>query len=210
MAVSSISKLYEAQEANFGRWEIIKDVIDQQIDIMLNYRQSGHPGGSRSKVHFLVSLLLSGAMRWDIRNPEKRFSDRFILVAGHTAPLVYATLAVFNEALRVMHQKTGDQKYVVSGGPERTLSWEDLVNLRYLGGLPGHVEMEGKNLFVKFNTGPSGHGAPVCLGEAIALKRAGLDEVKVFGIEGEGGQIWQEFLEQNRLLDQSASLTSSH
>ena len=30
------------------------------------------------------------------------------------------------------------------------------------------------------------------------------------GIEGEGGQIWQDFLEQNRMLDQSASLTGSH
>jgi len=195
MAVSSTNKLYQAQEANFGHWEIIKDVIDQQIDLMLNNRQSGHPGGSRSKVHFMVSLLLSGAMRWDIRNPEKRFGDRFILVAGHTAPLVYAILATFNEALRFMHQKTGDPKYLVSGGAERTLTWEDLIGLRYLGGLPGHVEMEGKNLFVKFNTGPSGHGAPVCVGEAMALKRAGVGEVKVFGIEGEGGHTagcWHE------------------
>ena len=43
-------------------------------------------------------------MRWDISRPESRFGDRFVLVAGHTAPLVYATLAVFNEALRVMHE----------------------------------------------------------------------------------------------------------
>ena len=35
-------------------WEIIKDIIDQSIDIMLNLRQSGHPGGSRSKVHGMV------------------------------------------------------------------------------------------------------------------------------------------------------------
>ena len=81
--MSDVSRLFEAQQANFAKWEIIKDVIDQQIDLMLNYRQSGHPGGSRSKVHYFVSLLLSGAMRWDIRHPEKRFGDRFVLVAGH-------------------------------------------------------------------------------------------------------------------------------
>ena len=34
----------------FKYWEITKDLIDQCIDIMLNLRQSGHPGGSRSKV----------------------------------------------------------------------------------------------------------------------------------------------------------------
>ena len=43
----------------FKYWEITKDLIDQCIDIMLNLRQSGHPGGSRSKVHAMVSTLLS-------------------------------------------------------------------------------------------------------------------------------------------------------
>jgi len=134
-------------------------------------------------------------MRWDIRHPEKRFADRFVLVAGHTVPLVYAILSTFNEALRLMHEKTGDDKYLVAGGAERILTWNDLLDFRNVGGLPGHAEMAEKNLFCKFNTGPSGHGAPVCAGEAFALKRAGLSEVKVFGIEGEGGHTagcWHE------------------
>ncbi len=193
--MSDPAKLFAQQKENFARWEIIKDIVDQQIDLMLNYRQSGHPGGSRSKAHYVISLLLSGAMRWDIRHPEKRFGDRFVLVAGHTVPLVYSILAVFNESLRVMHQKTGNDKYLVGGGRERMLTWEDILGFRNLGGLPGHAEMAEKNLFVKFNTGPSGHGAPVCAGEAIALKRAGAPEVKVFGIEGEGGHTagcWHE------------------
>ena len=46
---------------HYGKWEVIKDLIDQCIDIMLNLRQSGHPGGSRSKVHGMVTTLLSGA-----------------------------------------------------------------------------------------------------------------------------------------------------
>jgi len=53
--------------------------------------------------------------------------------------------------------------------------------------LPGHAEMEGKTLFFKFNTGPSGHGSPVAAGEALALKLAKVPEVKVFAFEGEGG-----------------------
>ena len=88
---------------DFKFWEIAKDMIDQCIDIMLNLRQSGHPGGSRSKVHAMVVTLLSGAMRWDIRDVGKRFADRFVLVAGHCNPVVYATLAVFNEALRIKY-----------------------------------------------------------------------------------------------------------
>ena len=47
-------------------------------------------------------------MRWDIRRPWRRFADRFVLSAGHTVPLVYATLAVLNEALRARHERDGD------------------------------------------------------------------------------------------------------
>jgi transketolase len=47
--------------------------------------------------------------------------------------------------------------------------------------------MEGKTLMLKWNTGPSGHGIPCAAGEALALKRAGAGEVKVFAVEGEGG-----------------------
>ena len=182
-----VTALYEEQASHFAEWEVVKDVIDQLIDLMLNYRQSGHPGGSRSKVHALVATLLGGVMRWDIRHPEKRFGDRFVLVAGHTAPLIYATLATFNEALRVRLAETRDRRFEVYKAPERMLTWEDLLMLRRNHGLPGHVEMEGKTLFVKFNTGPSGHGSPPAAGEAVALKRAGAGEVRVFAFEGEGG-----------------------
>ena len=171
----------------FPYWEITKDLIDQCIDIMLNLRQSGHPGGSRSKVHGMIATLLSGAMRWDIREAGKRFADRFVLVAGHTNPVVYATLAVLNETLRIKYKQTGDSKYQHFKGEEFQLVWEDLLMLRRNGGLPGHAEMEGKTLFFKFNTGPSGHGSPAAAGEALALKLARVPEVKVFAFEGEGG-----------------------
>ncbi|MHB1133033.1 MAG: transketolase [Chloroflexota bacterium] len=184
---AAIEGRYQELSAHFAHWEKVKDLIDQFIDIPVNYRQSGHPGGSRSKVHAMVATMLSGAMRWDIRHPEKRFTDRFIMVGGHTVPLVYAALAVFNEALRVKYEQTGDPKYLVPNAAERQLTWEDLLNFRRRGGLSGHAEMEGKTLFLKFNTGPSGHGAPPAAGEAVALKLAGAEGVKVWAFEGEGG-----------------------
>lgn len=181
----TVEKLFEGSRINFGHWEKAKDVIDQIIDLMLNYRQSGHPGGSRSKVYGMVTTLLSGAMRWDIRNPEKRFGDRFVLSAGHTAPLVYATLCMLSDVMRTKYKTTNDQAYFIP--EDRSVMWEDIVKFRRRGGLPGHAEMAGKTLFLKANTGPSGHGIPVAVGEALALKRAGLDGVKVFAFEGEGG-----------------------
>src|SRR5512136_2743147 len=108
------SPVKEDLRAHFRYWEKTKDLIDQLIDLVVNYRQSGHPGGSRSKVHLFLTTLLSGAMRWDIRDPTRRFADRFLLGAGHTIPLVYCTLAVLNEALRVKHRQTGDDRYRVS------------------------------------------------------------------------------------------------
>lgn len=182
-----IAGLSAQAQADFDRYEVVKDLIDECIDLMLNYRQSGHPGGSRSKVHLMVSLLLSGAMRWDIRRPWLRFADRFVLAAGHTVPLVYATLAVLNESLRARHELDGDEDFAFPDDGQWALTWEHLLGFRRHGGLPGHAEMEGRTLFCKWNTGPSGHGMPAAAGEAMALRRAGADGVKVFAIEGEGG-----------------------
>ncbi len=186
-AETRITRRYSELSRHFDHWEKTKDLVDQLVDLILNYRQSGHPGGSRSKVYPLLVMLLSGELRWDIRHPEKRFGDRFILGAGHTIPLVYCALAVFNEALRIKYRQTGDARYAIPNFEERALTWEDLLSFRHRGGLSGHAEMEGKTLFLKFNTGPSGHGSPAAAGAALALKRAGAEGVKVFILEGEAG-----------------------
>lgn len=187
LAESTAPLRYEEIGSHLPYWEKTKDLVDQILDIMLNYRQSGHPGGSRSKVHMMLATMLSGVARWDIRHPEKRFADRFILVGGHTVPLIYVTLAIFNEALRIKYDQTGDPRYLVPEPEERMLTWEDLLMFRRNKGLSGHAEFEGKTLVLKFNTGPSGHGTPAAAGEAMALKRAGAEGVKVFAFEGEGG-----------------------
>ncbi len=184
------ARLYASAEADFARYEVVKDLVDECIDLALNYRQSGHPGGSRSKAHLFLSLVLSGAMRWDIRRPWLRFADRFVLSAGHAVPLVYATLAVLNEALRAradLEGPAGLERWAFPDDGRWALTWEWLLQLRRKGGLPGHAEMAGRTLFLKANTGPSGHGMPPAAGEALALRMAGAGEVKVFVVEGEGG-----------------------
>jgi len=187
MQQRSVDHLYDKAAGSFDDWDLVREVIDEAIDLALNYRQSGHPGGSRSKVHLFLSLLLSGAMRWDIRRPWRPFADRFVLSAGHTVPLVYVTLAILNETLRARAERDPDPAFAFPDNGRWALTWEDLLMLRRRGGLAGHAEMEGKTLFLKFNTGPSGHGMPPAAGEAVALKLAGAEEVKVFVVEGEGG-----------------------
>ena len=187
LGVRDVPALHAEAARSFDRWEVTKDLVDEMIDLALNYRQSGHPGGSRSKVHMLLSLMLSGAMRWDVLRPWRPFADRVVLSAGHTVPLVYATLAVLNEALRARHRRDGDPAFAFPFDGKFALTWEDLLGLRRNKGLPGHAEMVGKTLLLKWNTGPSGHGMPPSAGEAVALRIAGCEVVKVFVVEGEGG-----------------------
>src|SRR3954466_15087413 len=115
---TTVGDLFSAAERDFDKYEIVKDLGGEFIDLELNYRQSGHPGGSRSKVHMLVSLMLSGAMRWDVLRPWRPFGDRFVLSAGHTIPLVYATLALMNEAMRARHERGGDAAFAFPRGGE--------------------------------------------------------------------------------------------
>ncbi|HID09486.1 TPA: transketolase, partial [Candidatus Micrarchaeota archaeon] len=170
-------------EVPVDKLEILKDVTDQLIDLMLNFRQSGHPGGSRSKVYMLLSLMFSGQMRFDIRKPEHPFADRFILSAVHNIPLVYAVLAIIGDLFRYKYKKSGLKSYWID--PEKIVLPEDLIKFRRRGGLPGHAEFAGKTLILKFNTGPSGHGLPASVGEALALKRSGAGSVRVWVIEGD-------------------------
>ena len=115
---------------HLAHYKKVGDLIDQCIDLMLNLRQSGHPGGSRSKVPLLVSTTLGPGMRFDIRRPELAFGDRFVLVAGHCAPAVYAMLAVYSEALRARHALTKDARFLIPHAAERELVFEDLLYLR--------------------------------------------------------------------------------
>jgi transketolase len=185
MASTPFEQKLSALTSQFERWEKIKDMVDQNIDLMINFSQSGHPGGSRSKVHAFIALLFCGEYRWDIRHPEKAFGDRFILSAGHSVPLIYATFAILDEAFRIRHARTGDDRYKLD--PRLAVFQEDLAGFRRNGGLSGHAEMEGKTLFLKWNAGPSGHGLPAAVGQALGLRRAGAGDVKVVALEGEGG-----------------------
>jgi transketolase len=168
---------------NFEELEVIKDVTGQLIDFTLNLRQSGHPGGSRSKMHAFWSMVFSDYSHFDFIHPENPLSDRFILSAGHTVPLIYAALTVIGESFKKKFEETKDERFFID--PSKIVLLDDLLKFRHRDGLSGHAEFSGKTLVLKFNTGPAGHGLPASVGEALALKRAGTD-VKVWLIEGEG------------------------
>ncbi len=132
--------------------------------------KSGHPGGSLSIADDLAYLYFH-EMNVDPKNPDMEKRDRFVLSKGHTAPALYATLA-----LRGFF-------------PE-----EELKGLRHVGSmLQGHPDMK-KIPGVDMTTGSLGQGISAACGMALSAKISG-DSYRTYAILGDGeieeGQVWE-------------------
>ena len=135
--------------------------------------KAGHPGGSLSAAD-LFTYLYFKELRIDPKNPKWEDRDRFVLSKGHTAPGLYAALAL--------------RGYF----PE-----EDLLPLRQIGShLQGHPNM---NLTpgVDMSTGSLGQGVSTAAGMALAAKYQGKD-CRVYTLLGDGeiqeGEVWEAFM----------------
>ena len=135
--------------------------------------KAGHPGGSLSAAD-LFTYLYFKELRIDPKNPKWEDRDRFVLSKGHTAPGLYAALAL--------------RGYF----PE-----EDLLTLRQIGShLQGHPNM---NLTpgVDMSTGSLGQGVSTAAGMALAAQYLGKD-CRVYTLLGDGeiqeGEVWEAFM----------------
>ncbi len=131
---------------------------------------SGHPGGSLS-IADIVTYLYKKEMRIDPKNPGWEERDRFVLSKGHTAPALYAILALCGFFPK-----------------------EDLQNLRQIDSyLQGHPDMKGIP-GIDMSTGSLGLGLSAACGMALAAKLSGKD-YRTYCIVGDGeseeGQIWE-------------------
>ena len=135
--------------------------------------KAGHPGGSLSAAD-LFTYLYFKEMNVNPKNPKWADRDRFVLSKGHTAPGLYAVLA-----LRGFF-------------PE-----EDLLTLRHIGShLQGHPNMN-ETPGVDMSTGSLGQGVSAAAGMALAAKYQGKD-CRVYTLLGDGeiqeGQVWEAFM----------------
>ena len=135
--------------------------------------KAGHPGGSLSAAEMFTYLYFK-EMRVDPANPKDENRDRFVLSKGHTAPGLYAALAL-----------------------RGFFPYEDLLTLRQIGSyLQGHPNM---NLTpgVDMSTGSLGQGVSAAAGMALAAKYMGKD-TRVYTLLGDGeiqeGQVWEAFM----------------
>ena len=143
--------------------------------------KAGHPGGSLS-ICDLLAYLYNGEMSIDASNPHMEDRDRFVLSKGHTAPALYATLAL-----------------------KGFFPVEDLKTLRksdsYLQGHPNMNKIPG----VDMSTGSLGQGISAAVGMALGAKLDKKD-FRVYTVLGDGeieeGEVWEAAMfAANRGLD---------
>ena len=144
--------------------------VRRDIITMTANAGSGHPGGSLSAVELMTSVFFNH-MRVDPKNPHDPDRDRFVLSKGHTAPGLYAALAL-----------------------RGFFPVEDLVTLRKLGSyLQGHPNMNSVP-GVDMSTGSLGQGISVACGMALASRLKKRDN-RVYTLLGDGeiqeGQVWE-------------------
>ena len=132
--------------------------------------KSGHPGGSLSAADVFIYLYFK-EMNIDPEDEKNPDRDRFVLSKGHTAPGLYAVLAL-----------------------RGYFPVEDLTTLRHIGShLQGHPCMQ-HTPGLDMSSGSLGQGISAAVGMALAAKLNKKD-YRVYTLLGDGeiqeGQVWE-------------------
>lgn len=123
---------------------------------------SGHTGGSLDLVD-IFTVLYFNHLRYDTSNPKWEDRDRVVLSIGHTAPVLYATLAA------------------AGFFPE-----DEMMTLRKFGSrLQGHPSLDFRLQGVETSSGSLGQGLSISNGMALAAKLDGKD-FRVYCVMGDG------------------------
>ena len=151
-------------------------IVRGLIFASLEASKSGHPGGSSSKVEQLLTLLTSGVLGFDARNPKHTGRDRIVWSSGHCTPLLHSVVSLVYEVLRQKGVSLSEK------AKEAALYPENLAAFRTFGGPSGHVESD--SALADTSTGSSGHGISAGLGFALLHRSCGLP-TKAFVIAGD-------------------------
>jgi transketolase len=148
--------------------EVRRDIIRALVEA-----KSGHSGGPLGASDIFTTLYFGGVMNHDPKNPWMPNRDRFILSAGHMAPVLYSTLAnagYFPKDELLTLRKFNSR---LQGHPGRDM------------GLPG----------IESSTGSLGQGLGIAVGMALADKMVTKNTARVYCLTGDGeiqeGEIWE-------------------
>lgn len=132
-----------------------------------------HDSSSHSTLDVLW-VLYDRVMRYDPRNSRSEERDRFVLSKGHGPVAYYAILA--------------DKGFFPAAELKKFRQWDSI-----LGAHPDRNQVPG----VETSTGSLGHGLPMAVGMAMALRLKKSDR-RVFALIGDGesneGSIWEAIL----------------
>lgn len=148
--------------------ELRRDVIKS-----LYLAKSGHSGGSLGTADIFSILYFGGVMRYDPQNWKWNKRDRFVLSAGHLAPILYSTLA-----------RAG------------FFPVEELKTLRKIGSrLQGHPGYDMQLPGIETSTASLGQGVSIAVGMALSHKYLDKTDQRVFTLTGDGeleeGSVWE-------------------
>lgn len=145
--------------------------IRKNILLSLTEAGSGHLGGSMDLAD-IFSVLYFNEMRYDVNNPLLKNRDRLVLSIGHTAPVLYATLAEAG-----FYPK------------------DEILTLRKFGSrLQGHPSKDFQLPGIETSAGSLGQGLGIAVGMALAAKMDNKD-YRTYCIMGDGelqeGSVWE-------------------
>ena len=148
--------------------EIRRDIIKS-----LFLAKSGHSGGPLGSTDIFSVLFFGDVMNYKPDQPDWNDRDRFVLSAGHMAPVLYSCLA-----------RAG------------FFPVEELATLRKYGSrLQGHPGLDTKLPGIESSTGSLGQGISIAAGMAMAKKYVDKSGAKVFCLTGDGelqeGSVWE-------------------
>lgn len=158
----------EAKQFEEIALELRRDVIKS-----LYLAKSGHSGGSLGTADIFAVLFFGGVLHYDANNWKWEKRDRFVLSAGHLAPILYSTLA-----------RAG------------FFPVEELKTLRKIGSrLQGHPGFDMQLPGIETSTASLGQGVSISVGMALSHKYLDKTDQRVFTLTGDGelqeGSVWE-------------------
>ncbi len=167
------NKVFENKKRKFGEFTEIATEIRKDIIKSLVLAKSGHSGGPLGISDVVSVLFFGGIMKYDPQNWQWKDRDRFVLSAGHMAPVLYSSLA-----------RAG------------YFSTQELLTLRKLGSrLQGHPALDVNLPGIETSAGSLGQGISIAVGMAMTDKLIDKNDRKVFSITGDGelqeGSCWE-------------------
>ncbi|MFP4368980.1 MAG: transketolase [Candidatus Kapaibacterium sp.] len=166
-------KLFENRKRELSEFPEIALEMRRDIIKSLFLAKSGHSGGPLGITDVMAVLYFGGYMRYDASNPDWEGRDRFVLSAGHMAPVLYSVLA-----------RSGH------------FPIEELHTLRKWGSrLQGHPGRDMKLPGVETSSGSLGQGVSIAVGMAMSDKLVDKNRRKIFCVTGDGelqeGSSWE-------------------